>query len=89
MASRKTAHTEENGKLGGGGMAVVQCARGPGASRRLQDLPVPDGEHSVAAAAALSMHQQVCHSERMQGEDKEERRGKNKGENEGECETAY
>lgn len=40
---------------------------GSGDAGRLQDLPVPDGEHSVAATAALSMHQQVCHSERMRG----------------------
>lgn len=56
---------------------------GSGDSGRLQDLPVPDGEHSVAATAALSMHQQVCHSKRMQsrGGGRTKRRGGKEGEN--------
>lgn len=61
MASRKAAHVEENGKLEGmaGCIPALQC--GSGDSTRLQELPSPDGEHSVAAAAP-SLHQQVCHS---------------------------
>lgn len=45
----------------------MRLRHGSGDAGRLQDLPVPDGAHSVAAATALSMHQQVCHGERMQG----------------------
>lgn len=41
-------------------MAIIQCAHS--GSGRMQDLPVPDGRHSMAAAVALSLHQQVCHS---------------------------
>lgn len=51
---------------------------GSGDAGRLQDLPVPDGEHSVAATAALSMHQQVCHSKRMRG-GRTKRRGEKEG----------
>lgn len=52
-------------------MAAVQG--GSGDSGRLQELPIPDGEHSVAAAA-LSMLQQVCHSARMWGEEEEKKK---------------
>lgn len=55
-------------------MAIIQCAHS--GSGRMQDLPVPDGRHSMAAAVALSMHQQVCHSTRKQqgGQRKEEKK---------------
>lgn len=79
MLDGQQQHMEENGKLGGDGVAAVQCARGSGASGRLQDLPVPDGEHSVAAAAALSMHQQVCHSTRMPRGGKDKEKGRKRG----------
>jgi len=46
----------------------------------MQDPPVPDGGHSMAAAVTLSMHQQVCHSTRRQrGGQREEE--KKEGEN--------
>lgn len=42
----------------------------------MQDPPVPDGGHSMAAAVTLSMHQQVCHSTRRQrgGQREEEKK---------------
>lgn len=59
-------------------MAIIQCAHS--GSGRMQDLPVPDGRHSMAAAVALSLHQQVCHSTGKQRGgglgDKEKRRNK-------------